>query len=673
MKGAVIIMPLQSRHPKIHYWFWTEKTITDKTYYKDIDTLVKNSSFDLIFLTQRGGLNFWDHAKFKPLFADMVAYAHTKGLKIGLQLWPQGSADTPGNPNLAVQDCTALVTEYEVSMSQTIHAHGKNARHLHMAPPLKSELLYAAAFKKTGDGFYEEGSLIDLTSQAQVCPQEDLEALDITFDRPDLAGYTIYAMVAHYYQYSDLFGDAARQEFTDIIDAYSHIPFDGFGLDEYKNLNVQHPNHVKCFRERFYGQAFAGYYQEKTGRSLIQTLFEMRWCPQDQDHIRIAAINNYFDIFRHSTLNMENFIAQYAQQTFGPEIFIGLHNTYHNALQNDEIWQTCCNWWELPRKYGQTDEDIAYPVRMGIACGYPESIIYDMFYHPDPNALFEKAVRDARYNVRIHYHAINDGSQWGIDTGKKEFLQQIEKIESKITLLNIFDTVLPKMELLVVFGFPALCNWYPDADARNTFDVNGKLNILDRVQDLWDAGFYNALAPSEALGDGRITIKDGKFDYCGHIFDKLLYLYPEYSKSYVNDFLRQAEEAGCEFKVIGTQSHDFYGQPAVLPICEDHFIDEKTNIAQVMDLTPNRIYNGCILEDGSIVISDFDSVMDDTFTTYPIELGGHHFEARFRGTLALKVDDEGNIVKFVAGNLKYLKMDDEIILEGDGTEDCVIV
>ena len=92
-----------------------------------------------------------------------------------------------------------------------------------------------------------------------------------------------------------------------------------------------------------------------------------------------------------------------------------------------------------------------------------------------------------------------------------------------------------------------------------------------------------------------------------------------------------------------------------------------------MDLTPNRIYNGCILEDGSIVISDFDSVMDDTFTTYPIELGGHHFEARFRGTLALKVDDEGNIVKFVAGNLKYLKMDDEIILEGDGTEDCVIV
>ena len=344
----------------------------------------------------------------------------------------------------------------------------------------------------------------------------------------------------------------------------------------------------------------------------------------------------------------------------------------HRALQkNDELWCTGCNWWELPRRYAQTDEDICYPVRMGIACGCPENLIYDMYFRNDESRFFEKAVRDARFNTRIHYHAINDGSRWGINTGTKEFLEKIEKIESKITLLDMFDPALPKMELLVVFGFPALYNWYPDTEARNKMDINGKLDILKRVKELWDRGFLNALAPSDAITDGRITVDGNVFDYCGHKFDKLLYLYPQYSKCEIPEFLNMAVANGCDVRMIGEYTRDFDGNPASLELDEKYTLCEQADIPTEMKLTANKILNGCVLEDGSVVISDHDSIMNDSFCTYNFEISGHSYEACFSGIFALKTDEKGVPVKLAAGNLRYLKKDGEQIVSADGG-DCIM-
>ena len=666
------INEIKSRHPKINYWFWDEKTITDKQYLRDIDVLTEHSTFDFVFLTQRGNFSFWD-PKLKPIFQEVVEHAHAKGIKIGVQFWQKGLFD---KSDVTVSDAAAVVTEYEEILGKEkliVHAQSKNVRFTDVAEPLESELLFAGAFKKTGNGFYEEGSFIDITKDAKVEYMDEPEKLNVTIDRTDLEGYTAYVMVAHYHKYDDMFGDATINDFKDIMDFYSDTPFDGVVVDEFRSMNVDPLQRKQLFRERIYGKAFHRCYKEQTGDDLIQTMFEMRYCPENHEEVRIKAINNYFDVFRTAIVKNEKFIADYALKIFGEDAFLGLHNTYHNELQHDEIWHTGCNWWELPRKYAQTDEEIGHPIRMGIACGCPENLVYDMWYHWDKNTFFEKAVRDARYNSRIHYHAINDGSQWGTETGTKEFLEEIEKIESKITLLNVFDPALPKMELLVVFGFPALCNWYPDETARNKVDINGKLNIEKRVNELWEEGYLNALAPSDAIVDGRITMKDGKYDYCGHTFDKLLYLYPEYSKKEVTDFLETAVADGYELKVIGEYTHTFEGQPAKLNVREDVFLDETADIVEVFGLKKNPIQNGCVLEDGSVIISDYDSVMTDGFCTYVFEINGHAYEAEFRGTLALKTDDNGNIEKFTAGNLKYLKKDGEVLISGTGIEDYIEV
>ncbi len=663
-----------SRHPKIHYWFWDEKTITDKHYLKDIDTLADKSDFDLIFLTQRGSLNFWDTEKFSPIFAEMVEYAHKKGLKIGLQVWPRGfmssaPSDTPW------QEAEAVVTEYEQLLDgreAVINARGKNLRNLEAAPALKSELLYAAAFKKTGEGLYEEGSLVDLTNEvvATENPEDSFE-IQLKLNRSDLEGYTLYVITAHYCGYPDVFGNGHQENYKALMEAYGDIPFDGFGLDEFKHLFMENPLAKEMlWRERFYGQNFARVYEETKGESLVKAMFEMRFCPEGNEEIRIKAINNYWDVLRPSTLRVENFVADCAKKVFGENIFIGVHNTFHNRLQNDELWATGCNWWDVPRKYAQTDEDIGYPVRAGMSCCWEESIVYDMFYHQKEEAFFEKAVRDARYNTRIHYHAMNDGF-WGVDTGSEDFLAKIGKIESKINLLNAFDTKQPKMELLTVFGFPELCNWYPDYSARNNTDINGKIDIMGRTEKLWNTGYFNALAPSNAIEDGRIKVVDGEIDFCGHRFKKLLYLYPEYSKPEVIDFLNGAAKQGVEMKVIGKLTRGFGGEPAGFGFGNEYFLNEDADIVSALNLTQNKIKCGCVTEDGAVVISDYDSVMNDGFCTYEFELDGFKFEAEFRGTLALKTDGRGNIEKFVAGNLKHLKRNGEALLELDGTEDCL--
>ena len=659
----------KSRHPKIQYWFWDKKTVEDENYLKHIDVIAENSDFDLIMMTERGDLNFWE-AELKPLFVKTVEYAHSKGIKVGLQLWPRGFRHPT---EMGWEDATALVTEYEEVFCGDrlkINAIGKSVRSKEKSVPIKSELLYAVAFKKTGDGFYQKDSLTDITALAMVKEKENSEALEISFDVEGLDGYTAYVMVAHYYTYGDMFGDFYINDYKKIMDFYKDIPFDGFGLDEFKNLQILPPWEIESFRERMYSKAFNSYFKEQTGSDLIKTMFEMRYCEDGNDEIRIRAINSYFDIFRHSTLRIEKFVADYAKKSFGEDIFIGVHDTYHNNLQNDEIWTTCCNWWEIPRRYAQTDEDITYPVRMGIACGCPENIVYDMFFHRDEEAFFKKAVRDARFNTRIHYHAIND-RHWGVDTGSADFLKKIDKIERKITLLNCFDPALPKMELLAVFGFPALCNWYPDISARNKYDINDKLDIMERVDRLWKAGYLNALAPSDAVADGRITMKDGKFDYCGHKFDKLLYLYPEYSKIEVKRFITTAANDGYEIKIIGDYTHSFDGKRDSLNLDKSFFLDENSDIPREMKLTKNTIENGCILEDGSVIISDYDSVMNDSYCSYTFLLNGCKYEAEFKGTFALKTDKDSNIQKLAAGNLKFLKKDGMVVISLSGENDYI--
>lgn len=659
-----------SRHPKLQYWFWDRALLDSDGLEKQLDILCENSDFDTVILTERDGVCFWDKAM-KPYFEKAVRLAHERGFRIILQLWPLGFIYPT---QVRKEEAVALAVESEGVITNgelTLTSVCTSIRNPQVTKPIVNELIKAYAFEKTGDGFYKEDTLTDITDRATVEDNQD-NRMTVRFDCAELDGYTVYMTVAHYYQYPDLFGPKMEDDFRGIIEEYKGCGFDSFVLDEFKNVTVQGPWANYCFRDRIYGDHFREYFRAESGKDLDRILLDMRYCPEGRDGIRMAAINLYFDLFRHSTKRFETYLYHYVKQELGENAWDGLHNTFHNWLQEDEIWQTCCNWWEVPRTYAQTDEDIIFPIRMGMACQCKESIVYDMYYHKDPQAFADKVMRDAAFGSRLHYHAMNDGV-YGVDTGSEEFLRFIRPLEDKISLLNRFDPSMPKMELLVVFGFPQLCNWYPDENARGNYDINKKINVERRCRDLWNNGYLNALAPSDAIDDGRITLDaDGDYNYCGHKFKKLLYLYPQYAKPQTLTALHTFASHG-NLAVIGDLTHDFNGESVDAEFLAPYRIGEEADIAAFMQLTKNPIKGGCELEDGSVVLADVAYARERKERTDRVAVGGHTVEVTYQGICAVKWNESGEIEKAVCGDCRALVIDGETMIHTDKPQDICLI
>lgn len=68
------------------------------------------------------------------------------------------------------------------------------------------------------------------------------------------------------------------------------------------------------------------------------------YAPEGQESVRIRAINQYFSLMRQGPRRIERIFSEYVRHFCGENAFLGLHNTFHNQLQNDEIWG---NWLQL--------------------------------------------------------------------------------------------------------------------------------------------------------------------------------------------------------------------------------------------------------------------------------------------------------------------------------------
>ena len=262
-------------------------------------------------------------------------------------------------------------------------------------------------------------------------------------------------------------------------------------------------------------------------------------------------------------MRIEQEFYRYSRQIFGVNNFAGIHDTFHNHLTNDEVWATGINWWTIPRQYGMSDEDLSLPLRMGLLISHPGAIMYDQFYGFDLERFAAKAMNDARFNARLHYHGYNDTGRWGADLSSAAFLAKINPVERKIRLLNQFDPAAPKLPLLVVFGMPALLNWYPDEATRNEFDVNGSLHIEEKVRAIWDAGYRCAVVPSDLIDNGELKLDLSNHPVLnGHTFQAIVYLYPQYAKRTTLDFLDKfAISHGGALMLEGEATNDFEGAP----------------------------------------------------------------------------------------------------------------
>lgn len=665
-----------TNHPQIAYWFFNKDMLVETAWKSKIDSLVANSKYTLIFLTSRNGLDFFEPEKMKPTFAKLVAYAHSKGLKIGLQLWGTNKNTSEAASERSVVESETILDE---NGEANIYSKAKHIR-AQSGKPFKSALLKAYIFKQTASGFYEPKSLIDITAQASVVATTDSSVALKVNQGKQYAGYNVYVMTQHFYKVSSNHSQEAIDKFVNVMQAYKDIPFDGVGLDEYTNLKLfatwELQKAKEPLRERLYSLDMAKVYKNVYGSDIEATLFNMRFAPNNKPEIRIKAINTYMDIMRKGTLNVETAVYDNAKKIFGSNTFVGLHDSHHNHLDGDEVWQTGINWWNVKRDYGHTDESTPTATQMGVAFGYSKNMLYNMFYDKSLDKIQEKAFNDLRYNIRTHYHAINDVQNWGVSVEQPYALQKINPVENCARLLNQFNPALPNIKLLVVFGREALMNWYPDSTKRGICDVNDKLKIEEKAMQIWNAGYLNALVPTDVIIDDRLIVDaNGKAVYNGHVFDAVVFLHPEYAQDKTLSFLEKYVNKGGKLMIEGAATKDFYGNDIVKrwEKISAKAVSKKLDIAQLSQLgiEKNNFPNAIAMQDGSWLFSDYQSFIQNKLTSFKQIIEGNTYEGAYSGYAAIAVKNK-QVQKFVATSLQSLKINDETVFALNKPADVII-
>lgn len=698
-----------ANYPELLYWFVTPETFGPGRAAQDVQHIARDTPFTFPFLTERMGALFqknppapnftppscpqwppWcvhfpgnDHSH--ALVAGIVKDAHRQGLKIGMTFdWLV--VDT--QHLLPLEEDQTVVSSAEAGLDAQGRATLTVGSQLRFAPPEKSELLRVYVFRKTADGEYDPSTLENVTAKVRAIARVSdptTGLMDISVDLgPAYAGKTVFAMQQTWLNAMDLFSSAYMKWVHSVLDAYKDVPLDGTSLDEfgYTRLPGETPqigSSTKApWRGLFAGKAFQAHFEASTRMKLPDTLFAMRYSPAGHPEVRIQAINIYWDFLRTGPLRIENEFYNYSRKTYGDKVFAGIHDTIHNHLTNDEPWASGLNWWMIPRQYGMSDEDLAMPLRMGLLVSHSGNIMYDQFYGGKTQRFAQKALNDARFNARLHYHGYNDTRPERVDLSTKPFLDAINPAEEKIRLLNRFDPAAPELPLLVVFGMPRLLNWYPDESDRNHYDVNGSLQIEEKVKALWKAGYRCAVVPSDLIDNGSLHLDaHGRPTIHGHTFRAIIYLYPEFAKPTTLSFLINYIRRGGALMLEGAATRDFYGRPILhqfAAIAVGARV-KNFNLADVDKLGVSKDPlqdEGGALEDGSVILTDLPSLQNDAPKHFNITVNGHRFSGSYEGVFAIRASTKGSIEKLACGHCGPLSRDGQEILSLRAPADFVL-
>jgi hypothetical protein len=660
-------------HPQILIWFWDDNIITNQQYRKDIDKIAAESPFDLIYLTsrfldQKNG--FWNTPRLQPYLADAVDYARQKGLKIGIQLYPGFSDRT--------EDSESLIAESECILDAQGRGKVKNltisARSNHA---FDTGLTKVWLFQKTGDGLYKESSLKEAPPEWFSVKTNDDFSVEVSVAAPAAySAYTAYVITTHYYDYYDVFGEAHVGFFKQLLDDYAGIPFAGTALDENGNLKM---NFKKFNLERIiipdraWGDHFAESLRKTYQVEPYKLLLDMRYAPENKPQVRIKAINTYFEFLGKGPTQTEEDFYEYSKKLFGKDCFIGFHSTFHNSFSYDDIWRTGCNWWDLPRVYGQTDETQSLPDRMGIGMSGSKPVMFNMYYSMDKEAMYHEALDNAPYGVREDYHAWNDNHGWGKSLNDDDFLEGVKPVESRVRLLNHFDPAPPRLPLLIIYNFPYIFNWYPDKDQQNFFGTR-ETDMQAVALDIWNAGYPCATVPSTWLDRGIVKVReDGKVQIKDRIFDAVIFMNPQYAKPASFAFMQELLEKNGRLMIKGEASEDFNGDD-----CSTFFtglmhkaLPYDMNEFAALGLLKNPVQNGIFLQDGSVVMANYQSVKDKKNTEFNVKIGNDEYSGSYEGIFALKVGERG-IEKMACGNFQSLQKNGLTILKTETPTDIFL-
>lgn len=603
--------------PKSLVWDFNADNLRGRQYIDDLNFIKNNLDVDNVMLSATAGIRLKDRRQCHGFIKEITEYAHKIGLTISLHLYAYDGfynalPFTTGEENSVAEaraqlfpipdpkKASAIVSDIELVADENGCARYvfRPAWARPKIMPIGCELVKAFSFERATEGFYKPGTLVDITDKIEIIDNKpDLMEFEINLGKKNCKR-NIFVLLAQYYNHTAVAD--VWEEYKELIDNYSDIPLDGVALDEfgYMFLNTADisSGKVQPFRGRHYSRGMKRFYEDTLNIDLDQLLFDMRYAPENDEMVRIRAINTYFEALRVFPQAVEERVYDYAKKVFGEDTYMQCHNTFHNQLENDEIWRTACNWWGIPRDFGQTDENICFPVRWGLMLACKNPITVDMYYSLREEDIYNHIIDGAAYNCRQCHHSYSSGF-WGIGYHEPKFLETIRLLDKKISLLDGFQTHYPRMDVLVVYGAAAQNNWYPNYEERNEWDINGTLHVMQKCEELWNSGCRCALVPDYSVENGRLVICNDKVMYNGFEFSHMLFLYPQYAKRVTYDFLNQAYENGVNVAVVGKYGIDFNGNKVELSA--PHYDTFDLKISEELSFPKSAIEGGCVYEDGS--------------------------------------------------------------------------
>jgi len=688
-------MSLSKKYPQILFWKWDDSHIETRNYREKILDICRRSCFDYIYVGTAWCQKGLQSREVRDCIEDAVAYTHELGRKFIFEIDVRPARDVFAAKY--PEGITALMLQKDIVLDE--RGRGTAAFRLSECSdqfgaymPVGAEVYRVFSFEKSDEFTYVRDTRRDITERVSSIEEGNTLKVRIGEDKED-GNRSALVMALVWYNLPDSGSEDTIRYFDELFSLYQDIPFDGIALDEWGY--VAHPgyNFTNSWRMPWYSRSIEKDIFQWMGTDPGLFYLHMYYTPEGEESARIRYINVYHEMIRNHTLKIERYFYAKVKELFGEDAFVGVHPTWYAIAEIDnspEIYKNGLNWWDVPRDYGFTDEIMLMPVRTALAHKWKSNTWYNMWYSEgtlDKTTYAREIWHNARYGGRV----ITLGYETRCEEGVQDLiphgdLEYVSAAEEKIALLNRFQSASVNSSVLIVMGIPAVCNWIGNITGNllwNTY--NSRFNeVFTLARDLWNAGWNCDLVGSYEIEDGDLYLGDkGKAVYGSQEYDCVIFMFPQFSKGKVLDFLVQMGKSQAKSIVIGGCDRDFEGNHVEaffngIKDKVDLYLDKRPEIGDLVwqlrkwGIPTNRVPYGSVLQDGSVILTPT-GMSESTGNTLEVDFihAQHHIRAKFQDLLAFKLKKDGKIEKLAASKLEYLYIDDREEIPLDQPRDIV--
>ncbi len=504
--------------PEIYAWFWTEREFQPEGYRAFVDMIAERSNFGLLTTSSRVPSREMTDPATHDQVKRAVEYAHSRGLKVALDL----------DVRLARGTFRKLYPDQQQWMLRIVEVPEKQTEVV-VRPMVLNDHMTAS------DGSYEilGGKLLGVFRRGAADALVAVEtvraavesASEVRVKLPAGTGYIVAAAFEH--RTPDVFAPAFIEFQRSIYEQYRDIPLDGAMKDEWGFPPVYGAG--PRGGDFWYSRAFAEAWRKAGGADMLRDCVLMYTGVGGTHKARIAAANRYERLLLERNAEIERAYYDDTKRIFGAQAFAGTHATW-GIMPSGDAFKNGYDWWWAKRDYGQTDEDFPIPLRTSLAKKMGGAVWFNQYYNQDVEPYAKEVWRAARAGGRVNFHPLYPSSLDRDTAAVRLLTSPALKAENRIRLLNYVSQAPRDCPVAVMFGHAAAANWLGPRF--------GDLGV-DFADAMWGEGFPADIIPSTEI-ESLAFDKDGYLRYGAQRYRALVFLNTEYEPPATFDFLRRA-------------------------------------------------------------------------------------------------------------------------------------